>query len=57
MVCLSVLKKDVALLSAMPLYADIVLHLQSSLPVHIVMAIEILEGTLIGMSNYLYHFC
>lgn len=47
MACLSVLKKDVALLSAMPLHADIVLHLQSSLLVLIVMVIEISEGTLI----------
>lgn len=56
MPCLSVLKKDVALLSAMPLHADIVLHLQSGLLVPIVMVIEISEGTLIGMSNYLHHF-
>ena len=30
----------------MPLHADIVLHLLNVLPLHIVMAIEILEGTL-----------
>jgi hypothetical protein len=43
----SALKKDEALLSGLPLYADTVLHLQRSLLVHIVMGIEILEGTLI----------
>jgi hypothetical protein len=52
----SALKKDEALLSGLPLYADTVLHLQRSLLVHIVMGIEILEGTLIGMSLCIHRF-
>lgn len=47
MVCQSALKKVEALLSVLPLHADIALHLQSGLLVHIVMGIEMLEGTLI----------